>query len=270
MSDKKKKFIHLTSLVHELSWKTEILGDAASWICMNKQTHLGTEYDHHHQDRPHMQAIVEQDFERDAGWIRERNIGYLKHVNILDFETTGASLWAKSELAEKSLKDWFHSERSNREFHALVHGSPEEDQFEVDLKLIPHQFQPWVMKSSKEGKKSVTQFEVLERYRGYTLLKCVPITERYHQIRAHLGCRQLPIVGDAIYGGGLLMLSEMKRNYRHKRNQPERPLLDRAAIHLAHLEFQDPDSGEAQKLQAPMQHDWEVAFKYLRKYATEN
>ncbi len=216
-----------------------------------------------------MEAIVEQDLQRQAGWIRERNIGFLKPVNILDFETTGVSLWAKSEPAEIFLKDCIHSEQPNRIFHALVHGSPEEDQFEIDLKLIPHRFQPWVMKASKDGKKSITQCEVLERFRGYTLLKCIPITERYHQVRVHLSCRQFPIVGDSIYGGGLLMLSEMKRNYRHKKNRPERPLLDRAAIHLAEFSFPDPDSQETQSVAAPMQHDWEVAFKYLRKYASE-
>ena len=100
MSDKKKKFIHLTSHVHELSWKTETIGEGEAWICLNKQTHLGTEYDHHHQDRPHMEAIVEQDLTRQAGWIRERGIEYLKPVNILDFETTGASLCTKQIYQE--------------------------------------------------------------------------------------------------------------------------------------------------------------------------
>ena len=270
MSDKNKKFIHLTSHAHELSWKTEVIGEADTWICLNKQTHLGTEHDHHHQDRPHMQAIVEQDIKRQAGWMRERGIDYLRPANILDFETTGASLWGKNESGALVLKDCIHSEKPNRFFHALVHGSPEEEQFEVDLRLTPHRFQPWIMKASKEGKKTVTQFEVLEKFQGYTLLKCIPVTERYHQVRAHLGCRKLPVVGDAIYGGGLLMLSEMKRNYRQKKDRPERPLLDRAAIHLTELHFPDPISGEDQTIKAPMQHDWEVAFKYLRKYATGN
>ena len=63
-----------------------------------------------------------------------------------------------------------------------------------------------MMKSSKQGKKSITQFEVIEAFRKHTLLKATSWTERYHQVRTHLYCKQLPIVGDALYGGDLLML----------------------------------------------------------------
>ena len=214
-----------------------------------------------------MTAIVENDLTRGAGWIKQRGIEWLKPVNIVDFETTGASLWAKSEAAAEKLKNVFHSEQPNRIFHALVHGSTTEDVFEIDLKLSPRPFQQWLMKADKNGKKSLTQCETIERLKGYTLLQCKPITERHHQVRAHLACRQWPVVGDASYGGDVLMLSELKRNYRFKKDRPERPLLDRAAIHLHQIQFPDPDTGESQHLEAPMHHDWEVAFKYLTRYA---
>ncbi len=267
MIEREKIFIHLTSHVHEQSWKTQILGESKDWICLNKHTHLGTEHDHHHQDRPTMASIIEHDLERRAGWIREREIQWLKPVNIIDFETTGVSLWAKNEAAETVLKDAMHSELPNRTYHALVHGTPEEEQFEIDLKLTPHSLQPWVMKASKDGKKSVSLFETLTLFRGYTLLKCLPITERYHQVRAHLACKQHAVVADATYGGEMLMLSQLKSHYRFKKDRPERPLMDRATIHLAELEFEDPDSGELLKIQAPVHHDWEVALRYLEKFA---
>ena len=199
--------------------------------------------------------------------MKDRGIEWLAPVLSLDFETTGASLWAKNEHAAEKLKNVFHSEQPNRSYHALVHGCPEEDLFEIDLKLAPRPFQQWLMKADKTGKKSVTQCETIERLKGYTLLQCKPITERHHQVRAHLACRQTPVVADASYGGDVLMLSELKRNYRFKKDRPEQPLMDRAAIHLQQIQFPDPDTGEMQVVEAPMHRDWEVAFKYLTRFA---
>ena len=119
-----KTYVHLTSHEHQQSWKTEVIAETPRWICLNKPSHLATEYDHYHQDRPHMSAIVENDMRRQAGWIKERNIRWLKPVNILDFETSGASLWAKEEETLQQLKDTFHSEKPNRIYHALCHGTP--------------------------------------------------------------------------------------------------------------------------------------------------
>ena len=86
MSMHDKTYVHLTSHDHQQSWKTEVIAETPRWICLNKPSHLATEYDHYHQDRPHMSAIVENDLRRQAGWIKERNIRWLKPVNILDFE----------------------------------------------------------------------------------------------------------------------------------------------------------------------------------------
>lgn len=266
MSMHDKTYVHLTSHEHQQSWKTEVIAETPRWICLNKPSHLGTEYDHYHQDRPHINAIVENDLRRQAGWIKERNIRWLKPVNILDFETSGASLWAKEEEALQQLKDTFHSEKPNRIYHTLCHGTPVEPSFTVNLLLAPHRFQPWMMKSSNQGKKSITHFEMIEAFRKHTLLKATSLTERYHQVRTHLHCKQLPIVGDALYGGDLLMLSELKRSYRFKKNRPERPLFDRAAIHLAEIEVKDTFAEITKTLQADPPHDWKVAMKYLQQY----
>ncbi|NBQ23188.1 MAG: hypothetical protein EBU26_02775 [Verrucomicrobia bacterium] len=267
MAMHEKSFIHLTSHQHQQSWKTEVIAETDSWICLNKQTHLGTEYDHHHQERPHMTAIIEHDLQRQAGWVRDRGINWLQPVNVLDFETTGVSLWARNEQSLQKLKDQLHAEKPNRIYHALCMGTPESASFSVDLLLAPHRFQPWLMKSSKQGKKSLTHFETLETFGKHTLLKATPLTERYHQIRCHLYCKQHPVVADALYGGDILMLSELKRHYRFKKNRPERPLLDRAAIHLAELHIEDPDTGQEHCLEAAAQRDWQVAMKYLREFA---
>ena len=81
----------------------------------------------------------------------------------------------------------------------------------------------------------------------------------------HVG---LPPVGDAYYGGSLLMLSRLKKNYRPRRDGTEKPLLDRAALHYANLNFEHPFTGVAVVIECGLANDIEVALKYLRKYST--
>ena len=107
----------------------------------------------------------------------------------------------------------------------------------------------------------------MERFAGMTLLKCLPDTDRKHQIRAHLQHVGMQLVGDAFYGGHLLQLSKIKRNYRPRRDGMEQPLLDRAALHYSRLSFTHPIKSEPVNIAAPLAKDMQVAFKYLRKYA---
>ena len=94
-----------------------------------------------------------------------------------------------------------------------------------------------------------------------------PITDRAHQIRAHLRHARLPIVGDTRYGGPPLLLSKLKIDYRFKPNVAERPLIDWIALHLEQLTIDHPLTGAPQTITAPWPKDLMVAVKYLRRYA---
>ena len=52
----------------------------------------------------------------------------------------------------------------------------------------------------KDGKDAVTHFDVLERYRNYTLVHCKLETGRTHQIRVHMSYIKHPIASDPLYG----------------------------------------------------------------------
>ena len=119
----------------------------------------------------------------------------------------------------------------------------------------------------RQGRKATTHMEVAERFSGYTLLKCRPIGDRAHQIRAHLRHVRLPIVGDTRYGGPPLLLSKLKTCYRFKPSVAERPLIGCIALHLEQLTIEHPLTGAAQTITAPWPKDLMVALKYLRRYA---
>jgi len=134
--------------------------------------------------------------------------------------------------------------------------------------LAPHPLKPGMMcVDPKNGKKSNTQFEVLEIFSGWLLLRCRPLIERTHQIRVHLRHAGFPVVGDELYGGKMLWLSRLKRSFRLKPGHEERPLISRAAIHSEELMLPHPVTGETVTITAPWPKDLRVALKYLRLFA---
>jgi 23S rRNA-/tRNA-specific pseudouridylate synthase len=167
-----------------------------------------------------------------------------------------------------SLANLFGSEKPLKRYVALVQGAPSEQRFEVNAALAAHPVRIGEIRvDTKRGKRARTRFEVLERFAGWTLLRCEPLTGRTHQIRVHLRHARLPIVGDELYGGKPLLLSRLKPGYRLKPGHTERPLLNRVALHGEELILPHPVGNETVKIVAPWPKDLTVAVKYLRQFA---
>jgi RluA family pseudouridine synthase len=204
-------------------------------------------------------------------WARERGLTYLMNAHRLDFETSGVMLLAKNKPVLVTLANAFGTEKPWKQYVALAQGAPLQDRFEVEAKLAPHPVRAGLMRvDPKRGKRARTIFEVLERFSGWTLLKCEPLTCRTHQIRVHLRHARLPIAGDESYGGKPLLLSSLKQDYRLKPNRVERPLLGRVALHAEALSLPHPVSGEPLTITAPWPKDLTVAVRYLRKFVFQH
>lgn len=211
--------------------------------------------------------LLHRDVERGAPWSAERKLNYLANVHRLDFETSGIILLAKNKPALVKLANQFGESRPGKEYLALVSGNPEDDTFETDAKLSPHPTKLGLMKvDAKRGKRSKTTFQVLERFQGFSLVRCTPWTGRTHQIRIHLSHLGFPIVADWVYRGPGLYLSRIKPGYTLKPGKTELPLLGRVALHAETLTVDHPTTGEKVRITSPWPHDLEVALKYLRKY----
>ena len=186
----------------------------------------------------------------------------------LDRETSGVILLAKNKPVLVSLANLFNTEKPVKIYVALAHGTPTEESFEVDASLAPHPTRLGQMRvDPKSGKRSKTLFKVRERFHGYTLLECRPLTGRTHQIRVHLKHARHPIVGDRVYGGKPLLLSWLKTDFRLKPGKTERPLISMTALHAESLTLSHPVTGAEVEAAAPWPKDLEVAVKYLRRYA---
>jgi 23S rRNA pseudouridine1911/1915/1917 synthase len=228
------------------------------------------------------------------------------NVHRLDADTSGLLLCAKTKPALDFLTGQFQSKTVEKKYHAFVVVLPPEgamkviapirdasgalpDMFTVELALGEDERQPGRMRvfKGRGGKDSVTEFRTLERFRGsqrptgrsragaeaigasgFAFVECRPLTGRTHQLRVHLAAAGAPILNDPFYGTPdvTLRLSDLKRGYKGRAD--EKPLIGRLALHASALTLTHPTTRERVTLQAPLPHEFDVALKYLRKFAS--
>jgi RluA family pseudouridine synthase len=260
--------IRLSSPATREAWILPVLWEDQHLLALDKPPCLLTSPDRYDPTRPNLMALLHRDIARSAPWAAQRQIRYLANAHRLDFETSGVLLLARNKPALVELANQFGSEKPVKTYVALAQGTPAEDIFEVDERIGPHPARPGTMRvDPRAGKRALTRFQVLERFRDCALLQCQPQTGRTHQIRVHLRHQRLPLVGDVLYGGKPLLLSRLKPDYRFKHNQEERPLLGRVALHAESLTVRHPISGEPLTIRALWPKDLTVAVKYLRKFS---
>jgi RluA family pseudouridine synthase len=237
-------------------------------LALDKPAGLLTSPDRYDPQRPNLMKLLHAGIREAKPWARERRLTYLMNAHRLDFETSGVILLAKSKPVLVQLANLFGDAKPLKKYAALAQGTPTEERFEVDAKLAPHPVRIGLMRvDPKRGKRSRTLVAVRERFAGFTLLQCEPLTGRTHQVRVHLRHAGLPLVGDELYGGRPLWLSRLKRDYRLKRGKTERPLMARVALHAEQLTLPHPVTGELTTITAPWPKDLTVAVKYLRQFA---
>lgn len=171
----------------------------------------------------------------------------------IDRETSGVVLLAKGERAHRRIRRQFDGRTIEKEYLALVHGTPERDAGTIDLPLGPaHASRVHVKIAVQQGGQSArTDWRVLERRRDLALLSCTPVTGRQHQIRVHLAAIGHPIVGDKLYGEDEeLFLRNAERSLAAEDLAVLR--LPRQALHSHRLAWRSPTSGERCQAVSPL------------------
>jgi len=207
-------------------------------------------------------------------------------VQRLDAQTSGVVLCAKTKPALDFLSGQFQSKTARRSYTALVALPPPERiagaaapardaggalpaEFSIDLPLGEDEKNPGRMRifRGRGGKPSVTEFRVVEPFGRFARVECLPLTGRMHQVRIHLAAAGAPVLNDALYGDpeSVLLLSGLKRRYKGR--EAERPLISRLALHASELGFLHPSGQAPMRIVAPLPKEFEVALKYLRRFA---
>lgn len=252
---------------HEF-WQLPVLYEDDDLLALNKPAGLPGSPDAEAPTQANLIQLLHSGIAEGKPWAKQRGLSYLLHAHRLDAEASGVLLLAKNKAVLTKLTDLFGSEKPLRRYVALVQGQPVEYKFTTGAKLGLHPARANLLRvDPRHGKRSQTAFAVREKFRGWTLLDCEPLTDRPHQVRAHLKALGLPVVGDSLYGGRPLLLSRLKPEYRLKPGQTECPLIDHPALHAEELAFTHPVTGASLKIAAPWRKELEVGVKYLRRYA---
>lgn len=121
-------------------------------------------------------------------------------VHRIDKDTSGLLMVAKNDQAHHSLAKQLKAKTTKREYVALVHGVIKTDRGTIDAPLGRSKRDRKKQAIVADGRHAVTHFQVLKRYRHYTLVSCHLETGRTHQIRVHMASIGHPLAGDPLYG----------------------------------------------------------------------
>lgn len=181
----------------------------------------------------------------------------------LDKETSGVLLFARNPEAYRHTAIQFEHRQITKVYHAVSVGIHDFKGIQVYLPILA--LKTGLVKIDRtEGKEAETIFDTIAVYKAHTLIECLPITGRMHQIRIHLSCLKAPIVNDMDYGGKPIFLSEIKRDFRLKKDTDELPLISRVALHARALNFELMD-GNRVTVEAPYPKDIRALVTQLER-----
>lgn len=174
---------------------------------------------------------------QDSVWTRLRNLlpdgMALSAVHRLDLETSGILLLARSRECDRQLRQQFQQRKVTKVYEAVLSGFVTEETGVIELPLwADPQNRPYQKVDEKQGKFSVTRYQVIATEGNYTRVEFFPLTGRTHQIRVHAADRRglgVPILGDRLYGCN--------------------EVANRLHLHARELSIQHPQSGAIVHLQ---------------------
>jgi 23S rRNA pseudouridine1911/1915/1917 synthase len=158
-------------------------------------------------------------------------------VHRLDRFTSGVILIARNDTAHRHLAEQFASRQVEKIYVALVHGALKSDAGRITAPITRDPVTRVRMTARlARGRQAITSYQVLKRFKEYTLLEVKIGTGRTHQIRVHLASIGHPVVGDKLYGAPA---SELGRYFLHARQ----------------IAFTGPVTGERITIAAPLPPD---------------
>lgn len=169
-------------------------------------------------------------------------------VHRLDKDTSGIMVIAKNNRAHYSLTKQIKEHTMKREYIALVHGVINENLGTIEAPIGRNKRDRKKMAVVAGGKKSTSNYQVLDRFNNYTLVKVQLVTGRTHQIRVHFAYIRHAIVGDPLYGS-------TRKHFN----------LDSQALHAHILGFKHPSSGEYVEFKSPLPIYMEDILSGLKK-----
>ena len=169
-------------------------------------------------------------------------------VHRIDKDTSGLLVVAKNNVAHEKLASQIAVHSCFRHYIALLEGELKSLNGTIDTFIGRDNKDRKKMAVVEDGKRAITHFNVIERYKGYTLVHFKLETGRTHQIRVHSKYINHPIVGDKTYGYD-------KQKFK----------LNGQLLHATKLELNHPKTGERMVFDAPLPDYFQNILKKLQK-----
>jgi 23S rRNA pseudouridine1911/1915/1917 synthase len=179
-------------------------------------------------------------------------------VHRLDKDTSGLLVVARTLEAHTALARQLLARTVTREYRAVCVGVMTGGGT-IDEPIGRHRSDRIRMSVRTDGRRAVTHYRLLERFRAHSYVGVKLETGRTHQIRLHFSHLRYPIVGDPVYGG----------RFARPRGASDSLALvlrgfQRQALHAASLGFDAPRTGKRQVFEAPLPRDFAALLAALR------
>lgn len=167
-------------------------------------------------------------------------------VHRLDKSTSGALVVARNDAAHRRLAEQFRARTVSKKYVALLHGRLAKESGTVGLRVARDLRRRTRMTTRRAaGREARTDWRVLGRLDGFTLVEAYLRTGRTHQIRVHFSALGHPVVGDTLYGAPR----------RVRAGSQTLPVLGRNFLHAARISFLHPRSSAVVEVRAPLPAD---------------
>lgn len=230
-----------------------IIHETENWIALNKPPGLLSIPDRLGKDIS-LKVLLKEKY------------GDIFTVHRLDRDTSGLIVFAKDQLTHKHLSQQFEGRQTKKIYQGLVNGSLPEKKGSINAPIAEHPALNGTMIIHRNGKESLTDYEVLEDFGILSFVQFRIHTGRTHQIRVHMKELGHPIVCDILYGDGKpVLVSSLRSKFKLSKDQEEeKPILGRLALHAFQLSFSDTH-GEVIELEAPLPKDMRATIQQLAK-----
>ena len=178
-------------------------------------------------------------------------------VHRLDKDTSGILLVAKTDAAHRALAAAWNTDAVKKEYIAIVYGTPDPPRGSIDAPLGRDPRDRKRIAVVAAGRRAITDYEVTNRLRFASIVRCRLRTGRTHQIRVHMKHIGHPIIGDPIYSG------PQWRGIPDKKVQKALASMPRQALHASKLSFPHPATGGAMSFESPVPSDMQAVIDAL-------
>ena len=202
-------------------------------VIPNKPPFMPTHQSHGHFDDTLANALAYK-------YEKEGKPFVFRPINRLDRNTSGLVIIAKNRLSAAALSESMRRREIRKKYIAILKGELPEDKGVIDACIRRAEdsiiFREVCAPNAEGADTALTEYEVICRKNGYTLVRAEPLTGRTHQLRVHFAHLGAHILGDTLYG-------------------EESALIDRHALHAATLTFPHPTDRKTTTVNAPLPED---------------